>query len=94
MHAPIEVAARLAKREAAAKTGLPPEQIGTFFISPCPAKVTAVKMPLGTEKSSVDGVLAIREVYPRLISLMKDVPVSAGELSGGNAISLPTGLKM
>ena len=76
MHAPIEVAARLAKKHAAEKTGLPPEQIGAIFISPCPAKVTAVKMPLGSEKSCVDGVLAIREVYPKLISLMRDVPSS------------------
>ena len=76
MHAPIEVAARLAKKHAAEKTGLPPEQIGAIFISPCPAKVTAVKMPLGSEKSCVDGVLAIREVYPKLISLMREVPSS------------------
>ena len=76
MHAPIEVAARLAKKHAAEKTGLPPEQIGAIFISPCPAKVTAVKMPLGSEKSCVDGVLAIREVYPKLISLMREVPIS------------------
>ena len=76
MHAPIEVAARLAKKHAAEKTGLPPEQIGAIFISPCPAKVTAVKMPLGSAKSCVDGVLAIREVYPKLISLMREVPSS------------------
>ena len=76
MHAPIEVAARLAKKHAAEKTGLPPEQIGAIFISPCPAKVTAVKMPLGSEKSCVDGVLAIREVYPKLVSLMREVPSS------------------
>lgn len=76
MHAPIEVAARLAKKHAAEKTGLPPEQIGAIFISPCPAKVTAVKMPLGSEKSCVDGVLAIRDVYPKLISLMREVPSS------------------
>ncbi|MCI8491907.1 MULTISPECIES: [Fe-Fe] hydrogenase large subunit C-terminal domain-containing protein [Anaerotruncus] len=76
MHAPIEVAARMAKKHAAEKTGLPPEQIGAIFISPCPAKVTAVKMPLGSEKSCVDGVLAIREVYPKLISLMREVPGS------------------
>lgn len=76
MHAPIEVAARLAKKHAAEKTGLPPKQIGAIFISPCPAKVTAVKMPLGSEKSCVDGVLAIREVYPKLISLMREVPSS------------------
>ena len=77
LHAPVEVAARLAKKEAIARTGLPPEKIGVIFISPCPAKVTAVKMPLGTQKSAVDGVVAIREVYPRLISLMKQVPNTA-----------------
>ena len=75
-HAPIEVAARMAKQAAVEKTGLPPEKIGAIFISPCPAKVTAVKMPLGTERSLVDGVIAIREVYPRLISLMRNVPQS------------------
>ncbi len=76
IHAPIEVAARLAKKQAAKKTGLPMDQIGAIFISPCPAKVTAVKMPLGTKKSWVDGVLAVRDVYPRLISLMKEVSMS------------------
>lgn len=76
IHAPVEVAARLAKKRAAKKTGLPMEQIGVIFISPCPAKVTAVKMPLGTKKSWVDGVLAVREVYPKLIELMKDLSLS------------------
>ncbi len=70
LNAPIEVAARMAKRAAAAKTGLPLEQIGAIFISPCPAKVTATKMPLGTEKSWVDGVVAVSVIYPRLFSLM------------------------
>ena len=74
LHAPIEVAARLARKAAMEKTGFAPEEIGVIFISPCPAKVTAVKMPLGAEKSAVDAVIAIREVYPKLISLMKNVP--------------------
>ncbi|MBE6906992.1 MAG: 4Fe-4S dicluster domain-containing protein [Ruminococcaceae bacterium] len=83
MHAPIEVAARMAKKAAAQKTGLSMDQIGAIFISPCPAKVTAVKMPLGAEKSWVDGVLAIREVYPKLISLMREVPSSAELANAG-----------
>ena len=29
-------------------------------------------MPLGTEKSWVDGVVAVSDIYPRLLSLMKD----------------------
>lgn len=70
---PIDIAAELARKLAMEKTGLPSEKIGIFFISPCPAKVTAVKNPLGYEKSEVDGVLAIKDVYPQLISCMKTV---------------------
>lgn len=54
-----------ARREAAERSGLPPEEIGIFFISPCAAKVTDVRVPIGIERSNVDGVLAISDVYPR-----------------------------
>lgn len=63
---PMEAAAQMARREAAEKTGLPDEKIGVFFISPCPAKVTAVKQPIAIEKSAVSGVLSIKDVYMRL----------------------------
>lgn len=69
---PIDIAADLARKIAMDKTGLPKEKIGLFFISPCPAKVTAVKKPLGYDKSEVDGVLAIKDIYPLLISYMKE----------------------
>lgn len=72
LNAPLEVAARLAKRAAAEKTGLPPEKIGAIFLSPCPAKVTAIRMPLGTEKSAVDGAIAVSSIYPRLLPYMKE----------------------
>ena len=55
------------------KTGLPREKIGIIFLSPCPSKVTYVRSPLGTEKSEVDHVLAIKDVYPKLLSYMKGV---------------------
>jgi iron only hydrogenase large subunit-like protein len=38
---PMELAAMLARREAAADTGLRPEEIGVFAIVPCSAKATA-----------------------------------------------------
>ncbi|WMJ23423.1 [Fe-Fe] hydrogenase large subunit C-terminal domain-containing protein [Paludicola sp. MB14-C6] len=71
LNAPVEVAARLAKEEAAKKTGLDPQEIGAIFISPCPAKVTASKMPLGTSKSEVSAVVAISDIYPKLLKYMK-----------------------
>lgn len=68
--APIEVAARIAKREAMEKTGLPKDKIGVFFISPCPAKVTEIHSPNSTEKSEVDGAIAISKIYPELTQVM------------------------
>lgn len=71
LNAPAEVSARMARQIAAEKTGLSPEKIGAIFISPCPAKVTASKMPLGTNKSEISGVIAISEIYPKLLKYMK-----------------------
>lgn len=71
--APIEIAARIARIEAEKKTGLPPEKIGVFFISPCPAKVTAMRQPLGTDITEVSGVLAISDVYKPLLSAMNKI---------------------
>ncbi len=70
LNAPVELAARLSKEAAHKKTGIPMERIGAIFISPCAAKVTASKMPLGTEKSEVSAVISINDIYPRLLSLM------------------------
>lgn len=70
---PMEIAAEMARKKAVEKTGLYPSEIGIFFLSPCPAKVTSVKFPLGYEKSEVDKVLSIKDVYPILIGAMKTV---------------------
>ncbi len=47
LNAPMEVSAMMAKRAASERTGIPVEEIGAFFITPCPAKVTDIKMPIG-----------------------------------------------
>lgn len=67
---PMEVAAHIAKQEAVRRTGLPIEKIGCFFITPCPAKVTDITMPIGIEKSMVDGAIAISELFPVLSKAM------------------------
>lgn len=71
--APVDIAASLARKKAMEETGLPANKIGIIFISPCPAKVSAVRVPLGAKNSEVDGVLAIKDIYPRLLTYMKDV---------------------
>ena len=70
LKSPMETAAGMAKREAMEKTGLPEKDIGCFFITPCPAKVTDIQMPLGIDRSKVDGAIAISEVFPTLSHTM------------------------
>ena len=43
-----------------------------FFITPCPAKVTAIKNPLGREKSNLTGAIAVEKVYPKIMNIIKD----------------------
>jgi len=73
--APVEVAAKVAKEEFAIKHNVPVTDIGAYFITPCPAKMTAIKSPLGKEKSAVDGAISILEVYGLLTGQLK-VPAS------------------
>lgn len=71
LKAPMEVSAMLAKRNAVEKTGLPIEDIGAFFITPCPAKVTEINRPMDVNKRSYcDGAIAISKIYPKLTSAM------------------------
>ena len=72
--APIELAARMAKDEAiASHPELKREDIGVFFISPCPAKVSYVKNPIGVSKTELDGTLSVSEIYFKLVSAMKKI---------------------
>ncbi|SHM63416.1 Iron only hydrogenase large subunit, C-terminal domain [Caldanaerovirga acetigignens] len=65
--APVEIAAKRAKETVKKLYGLEDREIGAFFISPCPAKVTAVKQPIGASKSYVDGVLSMSKVYAKVL---------------------------
>lgn len=89
--APVDLAASMAKEKAMEKTGLPREKIGIIFISPCPAKVTAVKSPIGIDHSEIDGVLAIKEIYPILLPLMKQSIDDVEELSISGRIGIGWG---
>ena len=89
--APVDIAASEARKEAIQKTGLPPEKIGVIFISPCPAKVTALKDPLGYEKSEVDAVVAIKDIYPVLLNYMKETINDDEELLASGKIGISWG---
>lgn len=68
---PTELAAIRSREEAVRRTGLPPEKIGVFAIVPCSSLVTAAHSPTGLQKPVLDGAIAIRDVYKRLLGPMK-----------------------
>ena len=70
LSSPMEVAARLAREEAIRETGLSSEEIGVVFLTPCPAKATAIRYPMGVEKSSADLAVSVSDIYPALLAAM------------------------
>lgn len=99
---PIEYAARLARKEVLDEhPELSDDDVCVLFISPCPAKVSYVKNPLGFSKSAVNGTLAISDMYFKIRAKRKEIkdPLSLSKTgiiglnwasTGGEATSLLT----
>jgi hypothetical protein len=77
---PVEVMARLSRRHVCEREGLKPEDVGVFFISPCAAKNTGTHRPLGYEKSEIDGVIAISDVYVKLRNKIRKITPDKAEI--------------
>jgi len=77
--------------------GIAREEIGIFYVSPCSAKMAAVKRPLGEEKSVIDGLINMKHLYNRIMQVIPkdDVPDTSalrGHLRRDGIIwSLPRG---
>ncbi len=69
---PMELAAIIARKEFCKAHDVKPEDVGCFFITPCAAKVTAIRNPIGHETSAVDGAISIMEIYGLLSSHTRD----------------------
>lgn len=89
LKSPMEVSAVQARREAVEKTGLKPEEIGIFFISPCAAKATFVKGNYTVKKSEVDGVIPIKDIcikMSRTVSKIADENVRELRKAGRSGV--------
>lgn len=75
---PMDIAAEQAKAKAQRELVLDPADVGVFFITPCPAKATFIKEPIGLDKCMVDGAVSIVDIYGALrkeIQTVTDVPL-------------------
>ena len=84
---PMEVAAEIARSEFCAKRSCAPEDVGVFFITPCPAKMTAIRSPLGQSRSAVDGAISMMEIYsllrPVISHIQKDEAMEGASTAYG-----------
>lgn len=74
VRSPMEVAAAEARMSFAKRNGVDPKDVGCFFITPCAAKMSAIRYPIGHGKSAVDGAISIMEVYGLISSNLRIPP--------------------
>jgi iron only hydrogenase large subunit-like protein len=70
---PRELAAREIKKEKSKSLGLREEDVGIFYLTPCPVKMISIKQPAEKGKSHIDGAIAISDFYGPLLSAMEDI---------------------
>jgi ferredoxin len=73
---PREVAAREAKRTAAAETGLPIDRIHAVYVTPCPAKLVSIVDHPGMEASYIDSAVGISDLFRLLAPAIREVQTS------------------
>ena len=70
---PEEILADKVRYELSLEKDLSAEDIGIFLITACPAKLTAVDNPLDIEESSLDGAIAVDNIYRRLLEQVNEI---------------------
>ena len=72
LKAPIDLTAMFIRRKIQKDESYSPDDIGIFYITPCAAKIAAVKSPVGEERSLVDGVINMDSLFNRVFKRIKE----------------------
>ncbi len=83
LESPMEIAARIVKNRLM-NEGYKFEDIGVFYITPCPAKITSIKYPIGLERSYIDEAISTEEIYYKLMKIID-------KIEGDQSIQCATG---
>jgi iron only hydrogenase large subunit-like protein len=67
---PVDISA-IYNRQRLIDEGNMPEDIGLFYVTPCAAKIAAVKSPVGEKFSEVNGVISMNFLYNKVLSVIK-----------------------
>jgi NAD-dependent dihydropyrimidine dehydrogenase PreA subunit len=77
---PMEIAAREVRNKKMKELGLRRDEIGVIYLTPCPAKMVAIKYPPRKRASHIDGAIAISDIYRPLLSAIGDMNNNAHEI--------------
>ena len=68
--APLDLA-EISFRRKLLDEGVPGEKIGIFYVTPCAAKIAAVKSPVGEESSPINGVINMNTLFNRVYAVIR-----------------------
>ena len=69
--APLDISAMYAIKTLT-DSGIPREEIGIFYVTPCAAKIAAVKNPVGEKRSIIDGVINMDSLFNKVYRKIKE----------------------
>lgn len=67
---PVDIAAHFYRKHLIDQ-GLKDEEIGIFYITPCAAKIAAIKSPVGEKTSCINGVINMDFIFNRIYRALK-----------------------
>jgi len=86
LEAPMEISARHVRKRLISE-GYNDADIGIIYITPCPAKVTSIKDPIGINKSNIDEAVSTEEIYYKIMKIIdKIVPSKQIQTATGKGI--------
>ena len=87
---PLEITAQYYKRSYEAK-GIPSHEVGIFYVTPCAAKIAAIKAPIGGYTSPINGAINMDHLYNKVYLAYKNKKIDA-EIKVNAALSA-TGIR-
>jgi ferredoxin len=80
---PMDAVARVINVIKSRELGLDINDIGVFYIAACPAKVTAVKQPVAVKLNYLNGAIAVRDVYDKIMAALEGIEEVPGIAKAG-----------
>ncbi len=84
LKSPVELMAGKIRKEIKVSMNISKEEIGVYFLTPCPAKLTTVTNPLGLKDSALTGAIGVETIYQKVLSCLGEV--KAAEIEAYNTL--------